>query len=126
MVATAGIAVKKKSKRERKRLLENGPAFSMVKINTTWHIFENAAVPAGVPIYRAVCEICHHASAYLMLRIPPTVECMSCKEDRIALNGLRVQEECGVDLGWKSLGMTERRDYVSDADIRRFTGQRAR
>lgn len=101
MIATVGKLAKKKSIRDRKRLAANGPAFTMVQVDRKWHIFENAAVPPGVPMYRAVCEVCHHASAWLMLKLPPTVECMSCAGDRIAIVALNLQVIEGAELHWR-------------------------
>lgn len=122
------VAVAKKNKgpvRQRK-LVANGPSFNMVNIGGKWAIYENAGLPPNVPIYRAMCEVCHNASAYLMLRVPPTVECMSCKEDRIALDALRVQDECGVDLGWKTPLLVERRDHLTDRDVEGMNVRRKR
>ena len=111
------VAKKKKGAVRNRKILANGPSFNMVNIGGRWVVYENAAVPPNVPMYRALCEICHNASAYLMLRVPPTVECLSCKEDRIALDALRFQEESGINLGWKSPALNERRDYLTEVDI---------
>lgn len=88
-----------------------------VNVNGRNYPYENAELPDGIPVYRSVCEICQKASSYLMLREPPTVECQSCREDRIALYVLSVQEESGENFGYRLVDEDVRCRFLSRADV---------
>ena len=102
------------AKDEAKR--KRGSKPQTINVNGRNYAYENEAVPAGIPVYRAVCEVCKKASSYLMLHKPPTVECMSCKEDRIAEFILNVQEESGENFGYRPVEPEKRHKTLSPSD----------
>jgi hypothetical protein len=99
-----------KPKLKRKPKQYGGSYTAIVMPDGRSHQYENEAIPTrdgrtiahggepAAPLYRAVCEVCHNASSYLMLKKPPTVECMTCKEDRAAIHALTVQAWVGYVL----------------------------
>lgn len=88
----------------------------------TVHTYCNAAVPTCratgepvAPIARSVCARCRHGYAHVMVENVPT--CRECRDDLAVEWGLGVQDECGVNLGWRKPEVMKRADYVTRVEL---------
>ena len=62
------------------------------------------------PLHTAVCEVCGHAYAAMMVSWAAgfkTARCDECRSDAIAIAALSFQDESGVNLGWRPVDHTD-------------------
>jgi hypothetical protein len=115
-------------------------SYDAVVVNRRRYRYVNAALPrkpdGTMPgeLRDAICRTCEKAGeyhgqpglAYAELIVSKQCDCSECRADAMAIHALAVQEEMGINLGWKSLGIDDRADHMTEIDIERMNVRKVR